>query len=122
MDKKERHRLASKKYREANKQKCYEASKKSQAKNPEKYKEIFRRFAKTDHRKKYNRIRDWISQGIIDDDFESLHQAWIETTECMICGHDFSKHKKCLDHDHDIIEEPNVRYICCHICNVSVVK
>jgi len=114
MDKKERRRLASKRYYERNKQKCYQASLKWKKNNPEKVK-ISQ--AKTDRRPcamKTRLIRCWKNQGIIDGDYESLYNEFVNTKECMICGHDFSKYKKCLDHDHDTGE---VRYICCDNCN-----
>ena len=114
MDKKERRRLAYTKYYENNKQKCYEASLKWKKNNPEKVK-ISQ--AKTDRKPKFMKLRlikGWKNQGIIDDDYESLYNEFVNTKECWICGDDFSKSKKCLDHDH---ESGEVRYICCNNCN-----
>ena len=87
-------------------------------KNKDRYVEKNRIYAKnyyrTDKGKKLDVIRCWKRQGIIDGDFDSLYEDYKKTTECMICGQDFSKHKKCLDHDHKTGE---IRYICCNWCN-----
>jgi hypothetical protein len=104
MDKKERRRIIEKRYYDKNKQKTYEASLIWKKNNPEKV-------------KKSEAIRNWKRRGIIDGDYETLYNEFLNTKECWICGHDFSKYVKCLDHDHDIIDEPNIRYICCNYCN-----
>ena len=103
MDKKERNRLAVKKYRKNNPEKVKISHQKSNIK-----------YLSSLHGQKANRIANWKHLGIIDGDFETLYNEFVNTKECWICGHDFSKHKKCLDHDHDTGE---VRYICCNNCN-----
>ena len=69
------------------------------------------------------RIKQWKKQGIIDGDFPLLEKVFEEQTHCWICweSYNVTKRKKCLDHDWDIKDDDNVRYICCHTCNVNVV-
>jgi len=68
------------------------------------------------------RISHWKYRGIIDDDFPLLLEVYKKETNCWICGVKYSNTRiKCLEHDHSIKDEPNVRYICCNVCNVHVV-
>jgi len=108
-ERKERARIANKKYKDTNKEKIAEQNKKYQKENP-----------------KSMRISHWKRQGIIDDDYDLLYDVFIKETNCWICGKDFNKDivmdRKCLDHDHDITDDGNVRYILCHYCNLYVVR
>jgi len=68
------------------------------------------------------RILTWKQRGIIDGDFTLLNQVFEKETHCWICWEKYSKtRRKCLDHDWDIKDDSNPRYICCHTCNVNVV-
>ena len=68
------------------------------------------------------RIKKWKAQGIIDGDFDLLHEVFKEQTHCWICWEPYIGTRiKCLEHDHSIKDEPNVRYICCNTCNLNVV-
>ena len=68
-------------------------------------------------------IRIWKSRGIIDEDFNSLYEMFIEQTNCWICDKEFEpKGDRCLDHDHSIDDGPNVRYVCCRSCNMHFLR
>ena len=69
------------------------------------------------------RIKEWKRQGIIDGDFPLLEKVFEKETHCWICweSYNVTKRRKCLDHDWDIKDDDNVRYICCNTCNVNVV-
>jgi hypothetical protein len=69
-------------------------------------------------RQKTIRIHNWKRKGIIDTDYELLHDCYDQQTHCWICGRKY-KHTKerCLDHDHNTGE---CRYICCINCNTKL--
>ena len=102
----EKEKARRKKYYEKNKETIALREKKYYANNPDKY-----------------RIRNWKIQGIIDGDFELLNEVFKKETHCWICWEPYNgtKRRKCLDHDWDIKDDSNPRYICCHLCNVNVV-
>ena len=58
---------------------------------------------------------------MIDSDWTSVYEMFQAQTHCWICNHDFSKYYKCLDHDHDITDDDNLRYVVCHPCNRNVI-
>jgi len=94
-----------KKYYDKNKERINACNKEYHHKNKDKY-----------------RIKKWKSQGIIDGDFDLLNEVFKQQTHCWICLDEYSnKRIKSLDHDWDIKDDGNVRYICCHICNTKVV-
>jgi len=102
---KEKRKAQRKEYYQKNKEKIALTKKEHRANNPDKY-----------------RIKEWKYQGIIDDDFPLLEKVFDKETHCWICLEEYSKTRiKCLEHDHSIKDEPNVRYICCHKCNLFVV-
>ena len=73
--------------------------------------------------KKKEVINIWKSRGVYDEDFNSLYQMFIEQTNCWICDKEFKpKGDRCLDHDHDIKDAPNVRYVCCNDCNLHFLR
>jgi hypothetical protein len=71
-------------------------------------------------------ISQWKRLGIIDDDWDGLYDYFIKETNCWICDKVYNKHNKmdlrCLDHDHDITDDNNIRYICCGYCNINIIK
>ena len=72
------------------------------------------------------KISRWKQQGIIDNDYDLLYEYFIKETNCMICYKIFNKDiindRRCLDHNHYITDDNNVRYICCNYCNLNIIK
>ena len=70
-------------------------------------------------------ICTWKFNGIIEDDWDGLYEYFITQTNCWICDKVYNNDKhydrRCLDHDHDLLDEPNIRYICCGYCNIHIV-
>jgi len=64
---------------------------------------------------KSNAICKWKKRGLICDDYNTLYETYIKTTECQQCETEFTKNnKRCLDHDH---ATGLFRKIVCHRCN-----
>tara|TARA_R110002096_G_scaffold127750_3_gene275730 strand:- start:30 stop:335 length:306 start_codon:yes stop_codon:yes gene_type:complete len=77
-------------------------------------------YRQTEQGKKTDRISDWKRQGIIFHDFDLLHDMYLQTTHCDVCKcllNQCGKSRKCVDHDHDITDDDNVRNILCNSCN-----
>ena len=70
-------------------------------------------------------IAGWRFRGIIDPDLKSVYDYFITQTNCWICDKEYNKDiqmdRRCLDHDHDLTDEPNIRYICCGYCNFNII-
>ena len=101
------------------KKKDAEYSKNEYHNNKEFYQEKAKKYKTTENGKKSYRISNWKYAGIKDEDFDSLYDYYLAETNCWICGHDFSKYNKSLDHDHETSE---VRYICCNKCNITILN
>ena len=88
-------------------------------KNKEKIAEYF----KTENGKKSIRINNWKTQNIIFHDYDFLYDIFINTTNCDDCKRCLTQDNKtksttkCLDHDHSITDNENVRGVVCHTCN-----
>ena len=69
------------------------------------------------------RISKWKQRGIICDDWDALHERYLNTLHCEKCDvlltADMSRTGKCLDHDHTIKDRENVRAVLCHACNLN---
>tara|TARA_R110000851_G_scaffold331111_1_gene504830 strand:+ start:80 stop:397 length:318 start_codon:yes stop_codon:yes gene_type:complete len=98
-----------KQYRIDNKEKIKEKNKQYQLDNPKIY-----------------IIAKWKHRGVIDDDINGFYDYFITQTNCWICdkvyNKDITMDRRCLDHDHDIKNDNNIRYICCNYCNINIVK
>ena len=89
-------------------------------KDPEKRKAYKKEYNQTPKVKKSLRICDWKRQGIIFHDYDLLHDIYLSTTHCHFCNCELNqcnKSRKCVDHNHDIHDNENVREILCHSCN-----
>ena len=121
-DRKERRRIANKKYSDKNKEKKSAYAKKRYAENPEKIKLINDKWNK-DNPVKYKKIGiigKWKERGIISDDYNFVYDIYLDTTNCNFCNNKFKNTTdRCLDHDHDIINSNNIRGILCRVCNIK---
>ena len=72
---------------------------------------------------KSRRISNWKSRGIICDDWDALHERYMNTSHCEKCDvlltTGLGRTGKCLDHDHTIKDRENVRAVLCNACNVN---
>jgi len=76
---------------------------------------------------KSRRITRWKQMGIISDDWDKTYDWFMNTLHCQNpeCNVILSTSKirsnttKCLDHDHNIINSPNIRGVLCHRCNLN---
>jgi hypothetical protein len=138
-ERKERKAIVDKKYYLNNKEKVAENGKQYRNNNKEKIAEYIKQYYLNNKEKvaeqnkqyfldnpKIFIISHWKRQGVIDDDFDSLYEYFITQTNCWICNkvynNDNVMDRRCLDHDHDLLDEPNIRYICCNYCNLHIVK
>ena len=93
--------------------------------NIEHVKEYEREYEKNPERIKNRRIRRWKRQGIIinNNDWDKFYDYFLSIDDCQQCKvkmtYDIKNTKttKCVDHNHNIIDRENVRFICCNSCN-----
>ena len=95
-----------------NKEKIDIKSKEWAQNNKEKMKE----YRQTEKVKTLNRINRWIRIGVICEDFDKLHNKYVNTNNCEWCNKDISK-KRYLEHNHSSRE---VRGIVCNGCNTKI--
>ena len=63
-------------------------------------------------------IHNWKRRNIIDEDYDSLFEYYLNCNNCMICLNTFDKRiNKHLDHNHETGEP---RYILCRSCNIGL--
>jgi hypothetical protein len=116
-----------KEYNIKNKERIKKYNKEYRSKNRERIleynKEYGKEYSQTENGKKKNRISDWKRQGIIYHDYDILYDIYINTKNCDDCNCFLTQDKKttsttrCLDHDHSITDNENVRGVVCHSCN-----
>ena len=87
--------------------------------------EYFRMYSQTDKGKKFRKIATWKQGSIIADNWDEAYEWYKETTSCDICSCLLTTDRynkattKCLDHDHSITDDYNIRGVICHSCNAS---
>ena len=92
-------------------------------KNKEKLKEEIRLYKQSEEGIKVNRIAQWKYIGILCFDWNLLNDIFLSTNKCEICNVELNtntKTRKCLDHDHNITDRFNVRYVLCNSCNIKL--
>ena len=91
-------------------------------KNKEKNKQYYKEYNQTPLNRKKIRINRWKRWGIIFHDYDLLHDIYLSTTHCYFCKcllNQCGSSRKCVDHNHDIHDNDNVREILCNSCNVQ---
>ncbi len=97
-------------------EKFHKKNKKWRNNNPEKVKA----YEESDLYKKQCKIRRWKHQGIIHNDWENIHDIYMDTNNCDYCKKQFKNTlDRNLDHNHNITESNNIRGILCRVCNTS---
>ena len=88
-------------------------------------------YAQTPARIKSQRICNWKHKDIIvpDNNWNKFYDEYLSVeicqkkVSCNGCILTYDKRKKrttkVVDHDHNITDKPNVKFICCHVCNVN---
>jgi len=116
----------NKQYRLKNKEKMKgqknEYLKQYRIKNKEKISQFEKERRKTLKHKKSTRISVWKHRGVIFHDYDLLYDIYLQTTHCDECKCELNTNtytRKCLDHDHDITDDENVRNILCMCCNTK---
>tara|TARA_R110000796_G_scaffold222717_1_gene338917 strand:+ start:303 stop:779 length:477 start_codon:yes stop_codon:yes gene_type:complete len=86
-----------------------------------------RRYNQSPVGKKRMRISRWKRDGIVSNDWDATYERFMNTlncenTECNVLlttDRKMTETTKCLDHDHNKKDEPNVRAVLCNNCNVN---
>jgi len=123
MDKKEAARQRAKKHYYENREYKNIQNQEWAEKNRDKSNQIKSDYCKRnpENRTKSYRIYQWKVRGIIFHDYDLLYDIYLQTTHCDRCDRlltmDNGSAQKCLDHDHTITDDINVRNILCKKCN-----
>ena len=122
---KERIAAQKKAYQEKHKERDAKYIKEWSQKNKESINKSQIKYRQSPKGKKVSRINKWKLRGIISDDYTSLYEKFINTKNCEECnvklteGRQTTPTTRCLDHDHSITDNPNVRNVLCVSCNVK---
>ena len=113
----EKNKEKKKEYYEKNKEQIKEKLKEYREKNKEKLKES----RQTEPVKKSKRITNWKISGLKSDDFDSLHEYYLNCKNCEHCNIElvqgrYGANKKCLDHSHTT---GLFRNVLCNTCNTK---
>jgi len=117
------------KYKEREKEYHKEYKKEYYVKNKDKIlehkKEYNKEYSKTENCKKIKRINKWKKRGVIYHNYDFLYNIYINTIYCDDCHCILTEDKynksttRCLDHDHKINDDENVRGVVCNACNIK---
>ena len=114
----EKNKEKFKKYYKKNKEKKREYYQKYREENKEKIKEYDNEYRQTPQGKKCATKKTWKYQGIICD-YDHYYNIYLQRTNCYYCNKEFeNSFDRCLDHDHEINDNYNVRGIICRGCNI----
>ena len=87
--------------------------------------EYHKQYYQTEKGKRSRYRNQWKYKGMIADNWDEVYDWYMETTHCDICsclltiGTHNTKSTKCLDHDHTITDDYNIRGVICCSCNSS---
>ena len=112
----------NKQYEKGNREAINQRKREHYAKNKEAELARFRIYQQTPKYLRYRRKKDWNYQGIIFHDMDLLVDIYDQTTHCDNCGvflQGKGNARKCLDHDHSICDDENVRNVLCNRCNLT---
>ena len=124
----EKNKEKIKEYRENNKDQMKEYNKNNLEQLKEQKKEYYetnkekiKEYSKTEQGRKISRISDWKRSGVINNDFTSLYEHYINCNKCENCNIEliegmYGSNKRCLDHDH---ETGLFRNVLCNTCNIK---
>ena len=135
-EKKERKRERDRRYREKNKERLAEYIKEYQHKNKERLieyrkeyymdnreqkieytKQHYKEYRETYNGDRTTKITKWKSRGVINEDFDTLYDLYINTDKCIYCKKVFAdSYDRCLDHDH---KDGSYRAVLCRVCNTK---
>ena len=88
-------------------------------------------YAKSPAGKKSNRISRWKRAGIVvpDNNWNKFYDEYLSVEICqkkvscngaiLTYDKETTITTKVVDHDHNIINKTNVKFICCHVCNTN---
>ena len=110
------------KYCQENKEHLLAEKKKWRLNNLEKDAENSKKWRKNNPEKahKSNLISNWKKAGIISKDWDATYSDYLNCQYCEWCDELFNPdihNGKCLDHDHNINNEVNIRGVLCRDCN-----
>ena len=116
-EKKERHREVVRRWKQRNKEQIKECGKEYYIKNKDHINQRNKNYKDTPNGKKSERICRWKQQGVINEDFDTLYDLYINTDKCMYCEKVFAdSYDRCLDHDH---KDGSYRAVLCRVCNTK---
>tara|TARA_R110000803_G_C11733901_1_gene290034 strand:+ start:48 stop:440 length:393 start_codon:yes stop_codon:yes gene_type:complete len=79
-------------------------------------------YFKTPIGKKKRKIGNWKTQGMICEDWDKMYDDFNNITLCNYCNEPFKNlFHKTLDHNHLILDNPNIRAVLCRTCNTKKV-
>ena len=101
-----------------------EINKRYMERNPERFKEIKRKYHQTESYRKSATISGWKQKGLIETSqysYEDLYEAYLYCGYCELCDVKLTTGNrdatfKCMDHDH---ETGIFRDILCNSCNIK---
>jgi hypothetical protein len=121
----EKEKQYQKEYRLKNKERIKLKNKKWREKNKEYVHKTHKEYYNKPEGLKSSRISTWKNRGIICADWDWIYDIYLHTTHCDKCECLLTQcggSRKCLDHDHSITDDQNVRGILCNSCNVKDVS
>ena len=120
---KEKIKLIGKEYRENNKERESQRAKKYNSENKEKVLLYNKEYSQTPNGKKFNKLRKWKYRGLIasNEELDRIYNLWLTQELCNACDVKLtrtgknSKTNATMDHCH---ETGRFRHVICNSCNI----